>query len=263
MFVKLFTQILDSSIADNRKLRHFFKDLLLCADLKGFVMMTDAAIARRIGSDIEEVKWGLSELQKPDPMSKTPDMEGARIERLEGIGYGWRIINFDYYRSLKSADEMREKTKDRVRKYREKKAGVTPCNATVTPCNAGNTTQKQKEKQRQTQKENTVLSTSGRDGYPDFIERIWPLFPASGRNRSSKQKIHEAWRKTNPKPDEDSLVLSLVKWTHCEDWQKESGRFVPGAHIWIKDRKWESEPVTVAVNGNFAGTRENIQPKLI
>ena len=73
MFVKLFNQILDSSIADDRRLRHFFTDILLCCDAQGYVMMTEAAISRRIGTTIEEVTWGLAELMKPDPRSKTPD----------------------------------------------------------------------------------------------------------------------------------------------------------------------------------------------
>ena len=118
MFVKLFNQILDSSIADDRRLRHFFTDILLCSDAQGYVMMTEAAISRRIGTSIDEVTWGLAELMKPDPRSKTPDHEGRRIEAVEGSGYGWRVINFEAYKSLRSNEDMRDKTKERVRKSR-------------------------------------------------------------------------------------------------------------------------------------------------
>ena len=118
MFVKLFNQILDSSIADDRRLRHFFTDILLCSDAQGYVMMTEAAISRRIGTTIEEVTWGLAELMKPDPRSKTPDHEGRRIEAVEGSGYGWRVINFETYKSLRSNEDMRDKTKERVRRSR-------------------------------------------------------------------------------------------------------------------------------------------------
>lgn len=134
MYVKLFSKILDSSIADNRQLRHFFTDLLLCADGKGYVVMTEGALARRIGAALDEVRWGLAELQKPDQQSHSPGSEGRRIERLEGVGYGWRIINYEHYRAMKDADQLREATKERVRRHREKKAG----NATVTAGNIGN-----------------------------------------------------------------------------------------------------------------------------
>ena len=145
MYLKLFTQILDSSIADDRRLRHFFTDFMLCADLKGIVMMTEAAIARRIGASIDEVRWGIAELEKPDPMSKTTDNEGRRIERMEGHGYGWRVINFEMYHAMKTAEEMREKTRIRVQNHRAaRKAAedqrdaddVTHGNA----CNESNTT---------------------------------------------------------------------------------------------------------------------------
>jgi len=129
MFVKLFAQILDSSIADNRKLRHFFTDLLLCADASGNVMMTDSAISRRIGADMQEVEWGLKELSSPDPRSKTPDHEGRRIERIEDHGYGWRILNYELYRSLRDAEQLREATRIRVQRCRDKKKGSNGCNA--------------------------------------------------------------------------------------------------------------------------------------
>ena len=130
MFVKLFNQILDSSIADDRRLRHFFTDILLCSDAQGYVMMTEAAISRRIGTTIEEVTWGLAELMKPDPRSKTPDHEGRRIEAVEGSGYGWRVINFETYKSLRSNEDMRDKTKERVRKFRSANVDIVAVEAT-------------------------------------------------------------------------------------------------------------------------------------
>lgn len=156
MFVKLFTQILDSSIADDRRLRHFFTDILLCSDAQGFVMMTEAAIARRIGTTTDEVKWGIAELMKPDPRSKTPDHEGRRLETVVGSGYGWRIINFEAYKALRSAEDMREKTRERVRRFRDKQRDSDECNAHVTPCNAGNAIQSKSKS-----KSNTPLPPKG------------------------------------------------------------------------------------------------------
>lgn len=120
MYVKIFNQILDSSLAENRPLRHFFMDLLLCADMDGNVIMTKKAIAKRIGADLKEVEWGIKELMKPDPESRTTDMKGKRIIDLDGHGYGWTIVNFKEYRDLRSATELRERTAERVRRYRER-----------------------------------------------------------------------------------------------------------------------------------------------
>lgn len=120
MYIKLFNQILDSSIASNRKLRHFFTDLMLCSDADGNVIMTKDAIANRIRTTREEVEWGLDELMKPDPESNTLEHEGRRVIALEGHGYGWKIVNYEHYRDIKSAAQMREETRLRVQRHREK-----------------------------------------------------------------------------------------------------------------------------------------------
>lgn len=120
MYVKIFQRILDSSIAGNRRLRHFFIDLLLCADPDGNVMMTNERIADRIKADPEEVKWGLAELQKPDGMSFHHEHRGRRIEPLDGHGYGWKILNYAYYRDLKTAEQLRKQTAERVKRFRER-----------------------------------------------------------------------------------------------------------------------------------------------
>ncbi len=122
MYVKLFNKILDSSIAEDRKLRHFFTDLLLCADADGNVVMTNEAISRRTKAPIEEIEWGLKELSSPDPTGGfTLEHDGRRIVPLEGHGYGWKIINFELYRDIKSAEQLRRSTAERVKRYRERK----------------------------------------------------------------------------------------------------------------------------------------------
>jgi len=69
---------------------------------------------------MEEVEWGLAELAKPDPLSKTPDFEGRRIARVEGHGYGWKILNYEHYRSMRDAEQMRAAGRERSRRHRER-----------------------------------------------------------------------------------------------------------------------------------------------
>lgn len=120
MYVKIYSHILDSSLADNRRLRHFFMDLLLLSDPDGNIIMTPGAIQSRIRSTLDEVQWGLEELQKPDKHSRNLESDGRRIVPLEGHGYGWRIVNYKAYRDYKSAKELREASAERVRRWREK-----------------------------------------------------------------------------------------------------------------------------------------------
>lgn len=121
MYVKLYNQILDSSIASNRKLRHFFTDLLLCADREGNVIATEEAIARKINTTVDEVRWGLDELMKPDAESLTTDHDGRRVIQLDGHGHGWKIVNYERYRDYKNSADQRQKLAERVKRYRQKK----------------------------------------------------------------------------------------------------------------------------------------------
>lgn len=120
MYVKLYQRILDSSIAADRRLRHFFTDLLLCADQDGNVLATEAAIARKINASEDEVRWGLGELMKPDPESLTAAHGGRRVIKLDGCGHGWKIVNYEMYRDFKNSAESRASIRERVKRYREK-----------------------------------------------------------------------------------------------------------------------------------------------
>ena len=119
----MYSQILDSSLAKNRVLRHFFMDMLLLSDCDGNVILTPDAIGKRTGWSDAEVAWGLEELQKPDRMSRTPANNGCRIVPLDGHGYGWQIVNYAQYRDYRTAAEVRAATAERVRRWRERHKG--------------------------------------------------------------------------------------------------------------------------------------------
>lgn len=122
MFVKMFSSILDSSISRDVKLRRFFMDLLLLCDFEGFIMITKDGIARRLGVDEAEVEWGLTELMKPDPQSKNKEYGGARVIPIDGMAYGWQVVTFSKYRTLKTAESIRDANRKRQEAYRKRLA---------------------------------------------------------------------------------------------------------------------------------------------
>lgn len=165
MYVKVHVQILDSSLAEDYETRHIFMDLLLLCDLDGVLDLTLEAIARRINVPLEIVKRAIEKLERPDPRSRSAEHEGRRIIRLdEQREWGWRIVNFLYYRSLINEADKREKGRLRQQNFRAKHtatsgaapvthsaAAVTPCNGPVTPGSACNDMQKQNQKHIQRQ----------------------------------------------------------------------------------------------------------------
>jgi hypothetical protein len=112
-------------------------DLLVLADPDGVVDMTHEAIARRTNRPLEIIRATIAELEAPDPQSRTPDEDGARLKRLDTHrNWGWCIINFDRFHKLASEEARRAKTRERVTKYRDKVRGKPQSNAPVTPSNA-------------------------------------------------------------------------------------------------------------------------------
>lgn len=136
MFAKVFDQIFDSSIAENYKVRFVFEDMLKLANIDGVVDMTHEAIARRTNVPLALVKHGIEELEKADPRSRNAEHEGRRLVRLdEHRDWGWLIVNYQHYRELASEEQRREKTRERVARFRQKKQRVTHSNAPATKAN--------------------------------------------------------------------------------------------------------------------------------
>lgn len=126
MYAKVYSQILDSSLADDYQVRHVFEDLLKLADQDGIVDCTPEAIARRTNVPLEIVKRGLAELEKPDLRSKSTAFQGRRIVRLDpNRDWGWQLVNHHYYRTLKTADDKRKADRERVARQRLAKINAT------------------------------------------------------------------------------------------------------------------------------------------
>jgi hypothetical protein len=86
-----------------------FQQLIVLADINGVVDMTADAITRETTIPIEIITTGIEALEKPDPQSRSPDEEGRRIVRLrENSNWGWRIVNYQHYRRIKSEEERAE-----------------------------------------------------------------------------------------------------------------------------------------------------------
>jgi hypothetical protein len=115
-YAKLFTRILDSTIwRESNPTRILWITMLALADRHGYVSCTIPGLADRAKITLEECEYALKRFQEPDKYSWSKDEEGRRIRVVEG---GWFLINHEKFRALMSADEVREKTRVRVARYR-------------------------------------------------------------------------------------------------------------------------------------------------
>jgi len=195
--------------------------MLALMDRDGIVSASVPGLSHEARVDLDLCKEALERLMSPDEHSRTPDYEGRRIAPVDG---GWKVLNSEKYRQLCSADDRREKTAERVRRYRERKkedekgngnadvtlgnADVTPSNPPVTPSNDSNAMQRQRQKQRQRSEADPDPERDpggepdGRD--PDPSRAQAPVTPV--------EKKPEARKKPKAKPKEERLVIAGRVW---------------------------------------------------
>jgi len=136
MYNKLFTKILDSSIwMESLETRIVWLTFIAAMDESGFVQFASVEnVAHRARVGVEAASMAVRRLESPDENSSDPENDGRRIERVPG---GWMVLNAQKYRELVTRVVIQEQTKNRVRRFREKKrsgnAPVTPRNENVTP----------------------------------------------------------------------------------------------------------------------------------
>ena len=136
MYGKIFTSIYDGSLAcGNWKALITFQQLIILADQDGVIDMTAIAIHRRTTIPLEIIEEGITELLKPDDHSRNKADEGRRIVLLdEDRGWGWVIVNYEYYKNLATAAERREQNKQAQQRSRDKRkqtsASVSSSNKT-------------------------------------------------------------------------------------------------------------------------------------
>lgn len=131
MYAKVFRSLWQGSLAGSGETWAVFVFLLAHADQEGFVDFHPNVIAALTGFDEERVRKALADLEADDPGSRSKDENGARIQRLDDHrDWGWSIVNYTHYRTLRDQETIRSQTRERVRKHRNsKKRSVTLGNA--------------------------------------------------------------------------------------------------------------------------------------
>lgn len=127
LYAKVFTQILDSSIAEDFEVRHVFEDFLKVCTIGengGIVDMTRQALSRKFNMPLDKLNRAIERLEAPDLNSRNQDFEGRRLVRIDDHrDWGWRIVNWVEYEKLKTKADVAS----RVAKHRAKAVEfVTP-----------------------------------------------------------------------------------------------------------------------------------------
>ena len=196
MYVKLFASLYQGTLRGKPDEILVFTNMLAHADQHGIVDMHFRAIAEEIGLSTDRVKAAIQNLELPDEESRSPEESGKRLIRMdEHRAWGWKVVNYLKYRSIKNEDDRREQNRIAQEKFRNKNK---PQSAEVSIVSRGKPQSAHTEGEAvSSKKELNILvdfpknKKMANDPTVDF-ETAWSKYPArAGGN--SKQKALKAW----------------------------------------------------------------------
>ena len=209
-FTKVHQSILQSSLwSEDSDTKVVWFTLLALADKHGEVMASVPGLARTAGVPMEKCQAALQKFLSPDAHSRTPDLEGRRIEAIDG---GWALVNYLKYRREASKEDAKTKHAERQRRYREKilkrhaPSHTVTRDATVTRSDA-------------TVTHNMDNAEAEADAEADAYNKLSPAYGAS------KVEKHEPARSLAERPSLDEIKayaaqIGLAPWK-AEDWFNE------------------------------------------
>jgi hypothetical protein len=130
MYCKLFASLYQGTLRGASHEILVFTNLLAHAGRDGVVDKHFRAISEETGLTVNEVKQAILTLESPDPESRSPDEDGARIVRMdEHRVWGWRVVNYGKYRAIRSEEDRAEQNRISQQRWRNKNK---PASATVS-----------------------------------------------------------------------------------------------------------------------------------
>lgn len=122
-YVKLFDSLIHSTLwQEGLHVKVVWITMLAMADSNGEVYASIPGLAKAAGVSIPQCEEALAVFMSPDPYSRSKECEGRRLCEIKG---GFELINYKYYRDLKSSEQEKEFAAERAKRYRDRKNGVT------------------------------------------------------------------------------------------------------------------------------------------
>jgi uncharacterized phage protein (TIGR02220 family) len=121
MYGKLFSSLYQGTLRGRSDEILVFTNLLAHADQHGNVDKHWKAISDETGLSKERVEAAITTLEAPDAESRSPELDGRRITRLDDHrAWGWHIVNHGKYRAIRSEDDRREQNRQAQQRWRNK-----------------------------------------------------------------------------------------------------------------------------------------------
>jgi len=237
-FTKLQSSMINSTVwRAPDHVRLLWVTMLCMCDKNGNVESSIPGLADAARISLDRCINGLEHLSNPDQYSRSKEHEGRRIKEVDG---GWLLLNYIKYRGMLTKEKIRDQTRDRVKKHRERNATVTQ----VTQCNASNASNAQSEAYAESEAESGPKAREEKkaknkqkrnSGYSANFESWWKVYP----KKRNKPGAWKAWKAnlTNLASIErmlHNLDIQSKSW----DWTQEGGQYIPYPASYLNAHGW-------------------------
>lgn len=249
--------------------RYVFMAMIAMADKDGVVDIIHDALARKLNIPETDLKNAIEKLESPDDASRSNVADGRRLSRIDAHrSWGWQIINYGYYSKLATRQEKREKDRSRI----AEKRAISIVSQDVATCRSlsqsvADVAQVEVEGKREVVKRVCVNNSSSQVGkvtkagiVVNGFEEFWRLYP----KKVGKGAAVASWKKLRLSQETQSRIFAAVwEQSGLEQWQKDSGRFIPNPATWLNQCRWEDEVKTESnkLPENMRGLREWVKEK--
>ena len=165
--------------------------LLALADKNGEIDSTPQYISAITGMPVDILQECIERFMQPDPMSRTPDNDGRRLELIDpDRGWGWRLVNHGKYRekARQAAQSVRQiedgRNAEKVRRYKERQVLDTTGHRETPQDTAGH---------RQTPPD--TLSNANTNANTNTVFKT--TMSSSQANPTAVDRIFDHWRTTH------------------------------------------------------------------
>lgn len=185
MFGKLFASMYDGSLRSKGPWEAIvtLQQLVILADIEGAVDMNCEAISSRTSIPLPIIEKGIQALMAPDPDSRNPGEDGRRIVLLRpNNAWGWRIVNYGFYRNLRSEEERRQHRREYHREYArtKRKDRQHPVNKSQHKSTAAKNCQRRSTELPHVEADveveaSTAIAAEASNGQHSLGQRPWPV----------------------------------------------------------------------------------------
>lgn len=208
---------------------------------------TDEMLANELRRPITTVRMALSIFER-----------FGMIEIVDDILH---LSAWEKYQNTDRLAEIREQTRARVAKCREKKrltASNVTSNATVTH---GNDVDIDIDKDKEIETDNIPLAHSGGETAAQKAEKtidakkkfeiFWSAYP----RKTGKGKAETKFLSIKPSDELFEQMMSALKeHKSSEEWTRDGGQYIPYPATWLHQRRWEDEPDAPAQSSSQHGS---------